>query len=95
VNPAYISAQARAAPSLYARNNGFAVASLWCGIFGISALAVIFGFIGRSQIRRSRGSEKGTGMATAGIVLGFIWIALMIVIYIAIFAAASHFNNGY
>jgi hypothetical protein len=44
------------------------------GIIGGSILAIIFGFVARSRIKRSGAS--GGGMATAGIILGFVWLAL-------------------
>ena len=64
-----------------------ATASMVLGLVGIiafallaipSILAVIFGFVGRNQIRRSNGQQTGEGMATAGIVLGFLEIALFV-----------------
>ena len=63
------------------RNNGLAVAALCCGIGGFlciipAILAIVFGFIAKNQIRDSLGAQRGDGMATAGIVLGFVWIAL-------------------
>jgi Domain of unknown function (DUF4190) len=62
--------------------NGLSIASLVLGIvwvFGIgSILAVIFGFIGRKQIRGSGGRQSGGGMAIAGIVLGFVGVAGLI-----------------
>jgi small-conductance mechanosensitive channel len=36
------------------------------------------GIIGRGQIRRSGGSEKGSGLALAGIVLGALFLAVVI-----------------
>jgi len=70
------------------RTNGFAVASLvlslvgWlpCGVG--SVLAVIFGFIARDQIKRSQSREHGSGMATAGIVIGFVAIALWLLFFV-------------
>jgi uncharacterized membrane protein len=63
------------------KTNGFAVASLVLGvvwIFGAgSILAIIFGFIASNQIKE-RG-EKGSGMATAGIILGVIGVILLVV----------------
>ena len=71
--------------------NGLAIASLVLGIvwvFGLgSILAVIFGFIGRKQIRQSGGRQSGGGMAVAGIVLGFVGVVgliLWIVVAIAV-----------
>ncbi|HEY2265893.1 MAG TPA: DUF4190 domain-containing protein, partial [Streptosporangiaceae bacterium] len=62
--------------------NGMAVASLALGILWIywigSVLALIFGYQARKQIAE-RG-ESGAGLATAGIVLGWIGVGVMIVI---------------
>ena len=60
------------------KNNGMAIASLVLGIlfcvpFG-GILAIIFGFIARKQIKNSEGRQTGSGMATAGIVLGVLGI---------------------
>jgi hypothetical protein len=73
------------------------VTSLVLGIvwvFGVgSILAVIFGFVGRSQIRRSGGRQSGGGLAIAGIVLGVIGVAGLI-LWIVLFAIlASTVDN--
>jgi hypothetical protein len=61
------------------KTNGMAVASFVLGLvwaFGIgSILALVFGYMARSQIRASQGQETGLGLATAGIVLGWIGVA--------------------
>ena len=44
---------------------------VWLGGVG-SLLAVIFGFIARSQIKRADAQQQGTGLALAGIILGFL-----------------------
>ena len=68
--------------------NGFAIASMVLGILWLywfgSILALVFGYVAQSQIRE-RG-EAGGGMATAGIVLGWIgvgFLALFIVFGLA------------
>lgn len=58
--------------------SGLAIASLvlsilWIGGLG-SILAVIFGVVALSQIRQSQGRVQGTGLATAGLVIGGIGI---------------------
>jgi hypothetical protein len=70
------------------RTNGLAIASMVLGILWLywvgSILALVFGYIARNQIRE-RG-EAGGGMATAGIVLGWIgvgFIGLAVVVGIA------------
>jgi hypothetical protein len=67
------------------RNNGLAVASLVCSCAGFvvlipAVLGIIFGFIARSQIRRSGGTQGGDGLATAGIIVGFAWIAFFVIL---------------
>lgn len=66
-----------------AGTNGFAIASLVFGIVGGALLAIIFGHISRSQIRRT--GERGEGMAFTGLVLGYVWTAIIaaFLIYIA------------
>lgn len=77
--------------------NGFSIASLVLGIvwvFGIgSILAVIFGFVARKQIRESGGRQDGGGMALAGIILGFVGIAGLILWIVAIVVVANNINN--
>jgi hypothetical protein len=78
-------------PSPYAgqQTNGLAVTSLVLGLVGWtmcglgSVVAIVLGFVGREQIKRSWGRQTGGGMATAGIVLGFLgagfWLFVLIV----------------
>ena len=62
---------------------GLAVASLVLGILWIgwigSILAVIFGHVALSQIKRAKGWKTGRGMAIAGVVLGWIGMATLVV----------------
>ena len=64
------------------KTNGMAIASLVLGILWLfwigSVLALIFGYIGKSQIDNSRGVEGGRGLAIAGIVLGWVGIGFLI-----------------
>jgi len=41
-------------------------------------LGIVFGFIARSQIKNSNGTQRGEGLALAGIIIGFGWAALFI-----------------
>lgn len=41
--------------------------------------AVISGFISRNQVQRSGGTQKGAGFALAGIIIGFVMLAIEIV----------------
>lgn len=73
--------------------NGLAVASLVLGIVWLywlgSILALIFGYIARRQIDASGGWQAGRGMATAGIVLGWVGVGtLVLVIVLAVIGIA-------
>lgn len=79
------------APTTQPQMNGMAIASLVLGIAGYVAvpvvgwiLAVVFGYIGKSQIDRSGGRESGRGFAIAGIVLGWVGIALALLAAIVV-----------
>ena len=50
--------------------NGLAIAALVLGVLGASLLAVAFGHAAKSQIART--GEAGEGMATAGLILGYL-----------------------
>jgi hypothetical protein len=61
------------------RTNGMAIASMVLGILWLywigSILALVFGYTAKKQIRE-RG-EAGGGMATAGIVLGWVGVGFL------------------
>jgi len=65
------------------RNSTTAIISLVSGILGWtfvpflgSIVAVITGHMAKSEIKRSAGTIGGNGMATAGLILGYVAIAL-------------------
>jgi hypothetical protein len=58
-----------------------------------SILAIIFGFVGRHEIRRSEGRLKGSGMATAGITLGIVLLGLVI-LFAAVVIPVSFLSVG-
>lgn len=65
------------------RTSGYAIASLILGIAGFfvfpivpSILAIVFGLKAREELRRDP-AVGGEGLATAGIVLGWVGIALV------------------
>jgi hypothetical protein len=84
VGPPYAAYQPAFA---YPTTNGLAVASLiagflWIGWVG-SILAVIFGHIALGQINRSSGREQGSGLAIAGLVLGYMGVATLLFVVLA------------
>jgi hypothetical protein len=66
------------------RTNGLAIASLVLGVLFCTLvggiLSVILGNLALGQIDRSYGAQKGRGLAIAGIVLGWIGIALLAIL---------------
>jgi hypothetical protein len=77
----------RAAPPAFVqpgtRVNPFAIASLVTSVLWMlwlgSLAAVIFGHIALRQIARSNDTESGSGLAIAGLVLGYSALVLLVV----------------
>ncbi len=69
------------APPMAPATSGWAIASLICGIIGFSILAIIFGYIGRNEIKNSGGRLTGDGLALAGLIIGWIELALGILLF--------------
>jgi hypothetical protein len=78
-----------------ARTNGYAIASLACGLgqFLVGPLAtipaIVLGHMARSQIKRT--GEQGAGLALAGLVLG--WAAVILAIVVILIAALAMTNG--
>ncbi|TDC55408.1 DUF4190 domain-containing protein [Actinomadura sp. KC345] len=88
-----------------APTNGMATASMICGIIGFfacgltSILAIIFGHVAQSQIKRT--GEGGSGMAVTGLILGYLltvgWIVFwfLYILGLAMFAAETGSTTTY
>lgn len=82
----------RAAPEIQPKRSGLAIASLICGITAWTVLpifltaiaAVITGHMAKKEISAGGGTITGNGMATAGLILGYVNIVLFIVVIIGI-----------
>jgi hypothetical protein len=78
------------APVMQVTTNGLAIASMVLGILWLywigSILALVFGYVAKGQIDRSAGRQGGRGMAIAGIVLGWIGVAILAVVIVAAIA---------
>ncbi len=66
-------------------NSSMAIVSLVMGILGLSLLpilgsivAVVTGYMARNEIRQSMGNLSGEGLATAGLILGWVGIGLAV-----------------
>jgi hypothetical protein len=87
-----------ASPYTPVETNLWAIVSLvsgvlaWLGLFGLGGLvAVIAGHVAKSQIRSSAGQLGGDGLATAGLVLGYLnlaFAALALCLAILVFVGA-------
>ena len=79
------------------QTDGKAIGSLICGIASVTILsilagipAVILGHISRSDIRKSGGRLKGEGLALAGLIMGYISLAIIpLVLIVATIAIPS------
>ena len=74
--------------------NALAISSLVCGIIGwiipilFALLAIIFGHVARSQIKRS--GQGGAGLALAGLILGYIQFVIMSIGLLAAIALPAY-----
>jgi hypothetical protein len=69
-----------------APNSTLALVSLITGILGLTVLptigsiaAVITGYLAKKEIRESGGALSGDGMATAGLILGWIGVGVLLI----------------
>jgi hypothetical protein len=76
---------------LLPETSGKAIFSLVCGVLGLfppaAVVAVIFGHLSLSEIRKSGGGLSGRGLAIAGLVLGYLGVAFLT--FLIIFGAFS------
>jgi hypothetical protein len=74
------------APAAGGSMNGLAIASFVCSVVGFFFItfivAIVLGFVARSQIKNSGGRQRGDGLAIAGIIIGFAWVAFYVLIII-------------
>ena len=98
-------------PWMYAppapRMSTWALVSMICGAVSIvslqtvlAILAIIFGFVGLNEVKKSYGQVEGSGFALAGIITGFVSVGiglLILVLYVlyivVIFSTLSTFPD--
>ncbi|AKC85583.1 DUF4190 domain-containing protein [Pseudoxanthomonas suwonensis] len=75
------------------QTSSLAIASLVSGILGWTLLpflgalvAIITGHMARGEIRAANGQLDGDGLAVAGLVLGWVSMALILVAIVVVFA---------
>jgi hypothetical protein len=74
-------------PALAPRTNGKAIAALACGIGGFivfpaAIMAIVLGHVARGEIEQT--GEAGGGMATAGLILGYVGTVIGIILIAAL-----------
>ncbi|HTT52608.1 MAG TPA: DUF1707 and DUF4190 domain-containing protein [Streptosporangiaceae bacterium] len=85
-------------PATPQRTNSLAVAALVCGLcefltFGLTAIpAVVLGHVARGQIRRT--GETGGGLALAGLILGWLAVALFVLAVAGITVVAARSGHA-
>jgi Domain of unknown function (DUF4190) len=84
-------------PGMYpppAPTNGTAIAAL---IFAIlfAPIGIILGYVARSQIKRT--GEGGRGLATAALIIGYVFVAIPLVtcLVIAVLIVADNSHNNH
>ncbi len=83
--------------------NGLAVASLVLSLVNVipcfwlfpipAVLAVIFGFVSRGQMQKE-GSDKGAGLAIAGLVIGILFLIISVVLWVYIVRNGNCVRDG-
>jgi hypothetical protein len=83
--------------------NGLSIASFVLSMVNIipcfwffplpAVLGVVFGFISRNQIKNNPGA-KGKGLATAGLIIGVIFVAVSVIIWVVIATGTGCIRNG-
>ena len=89
--PAIMTSGPPPVPAGPPQNSSKAILSLVCGLLIFVPLAfigaIVFGHMALSEIKKSAGRLKGEGMAIAGLVLGYMWVAgIPIILIIAAIA---------
>lgn len=100
--PQYAQPQAHPQSPVYPqtgpKTNGLAIAGMILGILWIywigSILALIFGYISKSQIDESNGWQTGRGMSIAAIVLGWVGMGLLAVVIVAAIIASTNDDHS-
>lgn len=78
-----------------AKTNGLAIAGFVCSFF-IPILGLILSIVGKNQIKQSNGTQGGDGLATAGIAISIVFMAIgLLVVVPAVCTALSALSLYY
>ncbi|MFD4421732.1 DUF4190 domain-containing protein [Agromyces sp. NPDC058484] len=67
--------------------NVLSIVAFVLSLVGFNVIAIVLGFIGLSQVKKT--GERGRGLAIAAIIIGFVSIAIFIIVWIAVFATIA------
>lgn len=73
-----------------AKTSGLAIASLITGLTCLSPLAIVFGHMALSKIKKSAGALGGGGMALAGLILGYVTLVLNLAFVIPVLVVGAN-----
>jgi hypothetical protein len=77
------------------KTSGMAIASLITALTCLGPLAIIFGHMAMSRIKRSAGQLTGHGLALAGTIMGYVGLlVLLFIILPIIFVGARAWKKG-
>lgn len=77
------------------KTSGLAIASLVTGLTCIAPLAIIFGHMAMSRIKKSAGQLAGHGLALAGTILGYVGLVVLVFSIIPVlFVGARAWKKG-
>lgn len=88
-------------PGMPQKTSGMAIASLVTGILSIfpccsigilGVLGIVFGILARKNIEASNGTEKGLGLARAGLICGVVGLVLTVIYWILVGAGGINYN---
>ena len=88
-------------PPAYRQDSSLAVTSLICGLVGWiipffgSLAAVITGHLAKKEIRESNGQLTGDGMALAGLIMGYIQLAFILLAILCFMVILFAFAGSY
>jgi hypothetical protein len=63
----------------------FGILSWICLPFIGAVVAIICGHMARAEIRRAPGGMEGDGLAVAGLILGYVHVAILILLLVVLF----------
>ena len=73
--------------------NVLSIVAFVLSIIGFNIVAIVLGFIGLSQVKKT--GERGRGLALAAVIIGFAWIVIGIIITIVVVANIPNMTATY